>query len=141
MVENPVRPVSVLVVEDSMDLADSIARFLRVGAGYNVRVAYNGEAGVKMAFADPPDVVVCDIAMPRLNGLRVAEELSNLKPRPLLIAVTAYGGVYPEDLARTAGFDHYLVKPADPFAIDDLITDHIKRIRPEEGHPTDESQH
>jgi len=141
MVENPVRPVSVLVVEDSMDVADSIARFLRVGAGYNVRVAYNGEAGVKMAFADPPDVVVCDIAMPRLNGLRVAEELSNLNPRPLLIAVTAYGGVYPEDLARTAGFDHYLVKPADPFAIDDLIANHIKRIRPEEDHPADESRH
>src|SRR3954470_17361684 len=117
MNETPVAApaISVLVIEDSMDVADSIARFLRIGAGYEVRVAYNGEAGVKMAFGDPPDVVVCDIAMPRLNGLRVAEEVSALKPRPLLIAVTAYSGVYPEELAHAAGFDHYLVKPADPF--------------------------
>jgi DNA-binding response OmpR family regulator len=122
----PAMPASVLVIEDSMDVADSIARFLRVGAGYNVRVAYNGEAGVKLAFAERPAAVVCDIAMPRLNGLRVAEELSAMDPRPLLIAVTAYGGTYPEDLALTAGFDHYLVKPADPFAIEKLIADHVR---------------
>ena len=82
----PPTPVTVLVIEDSMDVADSMARFLRVGAGYNVRVAYNGEAGLKAAFADPPDVVVCDLAMPRMNGLRVAEELSYRVPRPLLVA-------------------------------------------------------
>jgi DNA-binding response OmpR family regulator len=141
MVENPVRAVSVLVIEDSMDVADSIARFLRVGSGYNVRVAYNGEAGVKMAFADPPDVVVCDIAMPRLNGLRVAEELSAMTPKPLLIAVTAYGGVYPEELATTAGFDHYLVKPADPFGIEKLIVDHMNRIASAANEPTGDSDH
>jgi DNA-binding response OmpR family regulator len=141
MVDNPVRPVSVLVIEDSMDVADSMARFLRVGSGYNVRVAYNGEAGVKMAFADPPDVVVCDIAMPRLNGLRVAEELSAMTPRPLLIAVTAYGGVYPEDLAHTAGFDHYLVKPADPFAIEKLIADHTRHSLPRGDEPVEDGSH
>jgi DNA-binding response OmpR family regulator len=119
-------PVTVLVIEDLMDTADSLARFLHVGAGIEVRVAYNGEAGVKLAFADPPTVVVCDIGLPRLNGLRVASELAELKPKPLLIAVTAYGGVYTEDLARAAGFDHYLVKPADPFEIERLILEHAR---------------
>lgn len=117
-------PISVLVIEDVMDTADSLARFLRVGSGLDVRVAYNGEAGVKLAFAEPPSAVVCDIGLPRLNGLKVAGELTELKPKPLLIAVTAYGGVYTEDLARAAGFDHYLVKPADPFEIEKLILDH-----------------
>jgi DNA-binding response OmpR family regulator len=120
-------PISVLVIEDVMDTADSLARFLRVGAGLDVRVAYNGEAGVKLAFADPPAAVVCDIGLPRLNGLKVAGELAELKPRPLLIAVTAYGGVYTEDLARAAGFDHYLVKPADPFEIERLILEHGRK--------------
>ena len=119
-------PISVLVIEDVMDTADSLARFLHVGSGLEVRVAYNGETGVKMAFADPPSVVICDIGLPRLNGLRVASELAELKPRPLLIAVTAYGGVYPEEMAMAAGFDHYLVKPADPFAIEKLILDHAR---------------
>jgi DNA-binding response OmpR family regulator len=123
-------PVSVLVIEDSMDVADSIARFLRVGAGFDVRVAYNGEAGLKAAHADPPKVVVCDLSMPRLNGLRVAEELSRMVPRPLLIAVTAFAGAYPEDLALLAGFDHYLVKPADPFAIEAIIRNHSRVAGP-----------
>jgi two-component system cell cycle response regulator DivK len=125
----PAQPITVLVVEDSIDVADSIARFLRVGAGYDVRVAYNGEAGVKMGLADPPQVVVCDLSMPRLNGLRVAEELSRLVPRPLLIAVTAFAGAYPEELARVAGFDHYLQKPADPFQIERLIDEHVNGPR------------
>ena len=120
-------PISVLVIEDLTDTADSLAKFLHLGSGVEVRVAYNGETGVKMAFADPPDAVVCDIGLPRLNGLRVAAELVELRPKPLLIAVTAYGGVYTEDLARAAGFDHYLVKPADPFEIERLILEHGRK--------------
>jgi DNA-binding response OmpR family regulator len=111
-----------------MDAADSMARFLRVAVGYEVRVAYDGAAGVKLAEADPPDAVICDIQLPRLNGLDVARHLAALGPqRPLLIAVTAFSGVYPEDRARAAGFDHYLIKPADPFAIEGLISDHLRR--------------
>lgn len=120
------KTVSVLVVEDNIDVADSIARFLRVGAGFEVRVAYNGEAGLKAAHADPPQAVICDLSLPRVNGFSVAEELSRLVPRPLLIAVTAFAGAYPEDLAVLAGFDHYLQKPADPFAIEALIRTHAE---------------
>jgi CheY-like chemotaxis protein len=123
---NRPNPTSVLVIEDSMDVADSMARFLRVGGGFDVKVAYNGEAGLKAALADRPDAVVCDLAMPRLNGLRVAEELSRLEPRPLLIAVTAFAGAYPEDMALLAGFHHYFQKPADPFAIEAAILDHLR---------------
>jgi len=121
------RTPSVLVIEDNIDVADSLARFLRLAAGYEVRVADNGETGLKAAFADPPDVVVCDLAMPRMNGLRVAEELSGRTPRPLLIAVTAFGVAFPEDLVMLAGFDHYVQKPADPFVIDALIQNRVQR--------------
>src|SRR5690349_11339909 len=69
----PGPPPTVLVIDDNMDTADSLARFLRVGAGFTVKVAYDGPTGVKMAGADRPDVVVCDIAMPKLSGLRVAD--------------------------------------------------------------------
>jgi DNA-binding response OmpR family regulator len=115
------KPISVLIIEDNIDVADSTARFLRVGFGFDVRVAYNGEAGLKAALADRPDAVVCDLSMPRLNGLRVAEELARLQPRPALIAVTAFAGAYPEDLALLAGFHTYFQKPADPFAIEAAI--------------------
>ena len=72
----PTPPANVLVIEDNMDVADSITRFLRIGVGHEVRVAYDGASGVKMATADVPDAVVCDIAMPKLDGLQVAEELA-----------------------------------------------------------------
>ena len=117
------QPASILVIEDNMDVADSITRFLRVGLGHEVRVAYDGAAGMRMATERAPDVVVCDIAMPKLSGLRVADALAQLKPKPLLIAVTAFAGEFPEAQAREAGFDFYLAKPADPFVIETLIRD------------------
>jgi hypothetical protein len=56
-----------------------------------------------------------------LPGLRVAEALGKLEPRPLLNAVTALSGLCPEAAAREAGFDHYLLRPADPKATEALL--------------------
>ena len=127
----PDKPIiSVLVVEDLADTAESLARFLRVACGYEVSVASDGERGVRTAVATRPDVVVCDIGLPKLNGLEVAKTLAATPDyRPLLIAVTAYGGTYPEEKARDAGFDHYLVKPADPFQIEALVEEHANKGR------------
>jgi DNA-binding response OmpR family regulator len=125
------RPASVLVVEDHVDTADSLARFLRTAVGFDVRVAYDGASGVEQAVARPPDVVVCDLSLPRLHGFGVAQQVAGLvSPRPLLIAVTAFGGIYPEDQVRAAGFDAVLTKPADPFAIERLVADHVRRSGP-----------
>jgi len=122
------RIVSVLIVEDDLDTADSLARFLRLGCGYTVATANDGLNGVRMAVEGQPDVVVCDIGLPKRNGLLVAEELTmSLLYRPLLIAVTGFGGQVSEGLAQDAGFDHYLLKPADPFRIESLIEDHLRR--------------
>src|SRR6476620_568344 len=114
---------SVLVIDDHMDTADSLSRFLRVAVGHNVRVAYDGPAGVRLAGERGPDVVVCDIAMPKLSGLGVATALKTMDPKPLLIAVTAFAAEFPEAKAREAGFDYYLAKPVDPFVIETLIRD------------------
>ena len=123
----PPVPVSVLVVDDKKDVADSLAQYLRAAAGHQVRVAYDGARAIRMAAAAVPDVVVCDIAMPGLPGLRVAEALGRLEPRPLLIAVTAFSGLCPEAAAREAGFDHYLTKPAGPVAVEALIQTRARR--------------
>jgi DNA-binding response OmpR family regulator len=120
--------VSVLIIEDDLDTADSLARFLRLGCGYAVATAADGRDGVRMAVAHQPDVVVCDIGLPKKNGLLVAEELAaSLPRRPLLIAVTGYGGQVSQGLAEAAGFDHYLLKPADPFRIVAFIEAHLQR--------------
>jgi CheY-like chemotaxis protein len=128
-------PASVLVIDDNTDSADSIARFLRIAAGFDVRVAYDGPTGLKMAVAQVPDAIVCDIGMPKLTGLQLARELvAQLPVKPLLIAFTGYGGQHPEAQARAAGFDYYLVKPADPFVIESLILLRDHRPRPAPVH-------
>ena len=122
------RTTSVLIIEDNPDAADSLARFLRLGCGYEVATAPDGLRGVRAALDDPPDVVICDIGLPKKNGVLVGEELAESLPeRPLLIAVTGYGDAATRGLAADAGFDHFLVKPADPFAIETLIEAHRNR--------------
>lgn len=126
--------VSVLIIEDNADVADSLARFLRIGCGYEVATAADGIRGMRAALADPPDVVVCDIGLPKKNGILVGEELiESLPHRPLLIAITGYGDTTTRALAEEAGFDHFLVKPADPFAIEALIEDHLQRQHDDAG--------
>lgn len=123
----PAPTLSVLLVEDHRDTAFSLACFFRLGAGYDVRVATDGAEGVRFALEDPPDVVVCDVGLPKRNGLLVVEELAERLPRrPLFIAVTGYGDTVTRDLARETGVDHFLTKPADPFALRDLIEAHAR---------------
>ncbi len=126
---------SVLIIEDNQDVADSLARFLRIGCGYEVATATDGIRGIRAARENPPDVLIIDIGLPKKNGILVAEELiDSLPDRPLVIAVTGYGDASTRGLAEEAGFDHFLTKPADPFAIESMIEDHMKR-RSDDDHP------
>jgi DNA-binding response OmpR family regulator len=126
------RTVSVLIIEDDVDTADSLARFLQFGCGYFVATARDGLDGVRIAVENQPDVVVCDIGLPKKNGLLVAEELAESLPRPLLIAITGFGDQVSQSLAEAVGFDHFLLKPADPFQIKALIEDHVQIRREQE---------
>jgi DNA-binding response OmpR family regulator len=123
------RPLSVLLIDDRADILASLALFLELCCGYRVTVARDGEAGVAAAWADPPDAVVCDIGLPRMDGYEVARELSAALPRrPLLVAVTGYGEPEARERGRAAGFDHYLVKPADPREVEALLRAHEARL-------------
>jgi DNA-binding response OmpR family regulator len=127
----PSRPVSVVVIDDVQDAADSLALYLRTINGFEVRTALDGEQGLKLTIADPPDAVVCDIGVPRMDGIQVARQLADiLSPRPLLIAVTGFEGIFTREQALQV-FDHYLVKPADPSEVASLIEAHV-RHRPGE---------
>jgi CheY-like chemotaxis protein len=100
--------------------------FLKLGCGYEVSTARDVLTGLRMAAERQPDAVVCDVGLPRRNGLLVAEELSDSLPRrSLLIGVTGYADQVTEGLARDAGFDHFLAKPADPFHIQELIEAYV----------------
>jgi DNA-binding response OmpR family regulator len=115
------RPVKVLVIDDAPDTAETLAEFLLQGYGFDARVAHDGQAGLDAVRADHPVAVVCDLGLPRVDGVEVARRIrETIVPCPLLIAVTGRGDVFPEKAAVDA-FDHYAVKPANPFVIAALI--------------------
>ena len=112
----------VLVVDDNVDSADSIAMLLQV-SGHEVRVVYSGQDALDMAGKYQPDIVLLDIGLPVMDGYEVARrlrkhpELKALK----LIAVTGYGQESDRLQSQEAGFDYHLVKPVDAQKLQEVM--------------------
>lgn len=106
---------SILVIEDNPENLELVTYLLRA-SGYTPLVAEDGVAGMELARAHIPDLVLCDIHMPGKNGFEVAEEFKKddkLKAIPL-IALTAYAMLGDRDHILASGFDKYLSKPINP---------------------------
>src|SRR3569833_1012250 len=118
----PVRRCRVLVVDDNIDAADTIAMFLKL-LGHEVKTAADGEQALACAPGYAPDVVVLDIGLPTLNGYEVARRLRAIPETQaaLLIALTGYGQESDRLQVLEAGFDKHLVKPANPQALVEAI--------------------
>jgi two-component system, OmpR family, response regulator len=116
------RALQVLVVDDNRDAADSLAILLKLW-GYQVKVAYNGAAGLAAAVAHLPDCLVLDINMPYLDGCTLAQRVRQQPglEKVKLVALSAYGN--DEHLQRTkeAGFEFHLVKPANPSDLERIL--------------------
>jgi len=123
-------PLRVLVVDDNHDGADSLLLILQA-YGHEARVAYDGESGLQLARSFRPDVVLLDLGMPRLNGYEVARRLRRDEGLhdALLVALTGHAG---EDSRRSAeaGFDLYLLKPADLGQLQRLLAEAAARPAP-----------
>jgi CheY-like chemotaxis protein len=119
--EDPVRR-RVVIVEDNQATAESMRLLLDL-AGYDVRVAYNGPDGVRAVEEWAPDVVLCDIGLPGLDGYGVAVALRGRAgtAKARLIAITAYGSDEARRRSREAGFEQHFVKPVDPDVLLDLL--------------------
>jgi CheY-like chemotaxis protein len=113
--------LKVLVVDDSVDAADSLAEVLK-GMGHQVSVAYDGRSALETCEKDRPYLVLLDIVLPGMSGIEVAREIrARLGSAVRIIALSGYG--QDDDRARSmaAGFDHHLVKPIDPQFLKSLL--------------------
>ncbi len=100
----------VLIVED--DEAMSVA--LRDGfsyEGYDVSVAMDGEAGLRMASAGTPDLILLDVMLPRMTGLDVCRQLRDGGNNVPIIMLTARGQEIDKVLGLKTGADDYITKP------------------------------
>jgi CheY-like chemotaxis protein len=118
----PPRPRRCLLIEDHVDAAESLAMLLEL-IGHEVEVAFDGAEGLAKARLLRPEVVLCDIGLPGMDGyavaraLRAAAETSSA----FLIALTGYGQDDDRRRALEAGFDAHLVKPVDLEALRRLL--------------------
>jgi PAS domain S-box-containing protein len=112
----------VLVVDDNVDAAESIAMILRL-SGYDVRCVYDGPSVLEAARGYRPDIVVLDIGLPGMSGYEVAQQLRHQPDfqRIPLIAVTGYGQEEDRRRSMEAGFDFHLTKPVDPHALEAFV--------------------
>jgi PAS domain S-box-containing protein len=106
----------ILVVDDNLDAANSLARLLKRLFGQDVRVAHDGPAALESAAVFRPEIVLLDIGMPGMDGYEVAERLRREPALPALriIALTGWGQQTDRLRSQAVGFDHHLVKPVDP---------------------------
>jgi len=113
---------NVLVGDDNVDSAETLAEFLRM-SGHEVRTAYDGPAALAAVSEWRPDMVLLDIGLPQMDGYQVAAVMrQNPKLQGLVIvALTGYGQEADHMRSQTAGFDHHLVKPADPSKVLEIV--------------------
>jgi PAS domain S-box-containing protein len=120
----PVGRYRVLVVEDNVDSADSLAMMLTL-MGNEVRTAHDGLEGVAAAAAYRPDLILLDIGMPKLNGY---DACRRIREQPwgkgiLIAAVTGWGQDEDKRRSEEAGFNCHLVKPVGPADVEKLLAE------------------
>ena len=121
-----------LVVEDEKRIADFLQRGLE-SAGYAVDVAGDGQAALDLVHSTDYDLIILDMMLPDMDGLKVLEKVRNRKTSPPVLILSARGTVSDRVAGLETGADDYLVKP---FAFAELLA--RVRVLLRRGQPTPE---
>ncbi|MBI3149521.1 MAG: response regulator [Betaproteobacteria bacterium] len=120
----------ILVVEDENDIRNNLRRFLQL-EGHEVIEAENGRRGVEQALAQLPELIICDLMMPELDGFAVLREVrGNPLTRHIafcFLTASAEKDTRYEGLAQ--GADEYMTKPFNLAELRELITRMLMRRR------------
>ncbi len=106
---------TILLIDDDPGVLRTIEIIL-IDLGYRVRTAADGEKGLLLFRADPPDIVITDIIMPGKEGIKTMIEMRRLRPTVRIIAMSGGGPSLKFDLLAMAaklGADRVLPKPFD----------------------------
>jgi two-component system CheB/CheR fusion protein len=117
----PSAGLTVLVVDDNHDVADSLALLLGLW-GHEAVVAYDGAEALHLALAHRPQVLLLDIGLPQIDGVQLARWLREQDAfrTAVLVAVTGYADQASRGQWGSA-FDHYLIKPVAPEEVERLL--------------------
>jgi two-component system CheB/CheR fusion protein len=112
----------VLVVDDNVDSADSLATLMYL-SGHETRIAYDGEEALAAAEEFRPEVILLDIGLPKVHGFGVCR---GVREKPwgedvVIVALTGWGQDEDRQRSQEAGFDRHIVKPVDYQALTELL--------------------
>jgi CheY-like chemotaxis protein len=116
-------PFRIFVVDDDHDTADSLVMVLKIWGFGDSQAFYSAHEALQAAIACCPSVMLVDIAMPKMDGFRLAKSIRDnqeLKDM-LLVAVSGYADPEHRLLAMQAGYDRFFAKPADFAELEELL--------------------
>ena len=120
----------ILCIEDDLETAELIAEDLEE-RGYDMALAHDGQAGFSAVLKLQPDLVLCDVSMPVMNGFDVLDRLTELTPRFAsmpFVFLTALGDRDNQLKGRRLGADDYVVKPIDFEILATIIGGRLAKI-------------
>jgi two-component system cell cycle response regulator len=123
-------PIRVLIIEDHLDNLE-LMNYLLKAFGYATLTAGDGLEGLKLAERERPELIICDIQLPGIDGFEVAKRLkSDTRLREIpLVGITALAMVGDRDRVLQAGFDGYIAKPIAP---ETFVNDLEAFLKPEQ---------
>jgi DNA-binding response OmpR family regulator len=125
VVPSPV--ASLLLVEDDAHLADAVSRYLSRG-GYGVRIAYDGQAALRLFEDTTPDLVILDLMLPLMDGWDVCRRIRAVSSVPIIM-LTARASESDRVLGLHIGADDYVVKPFSLRELQARIEAVLRRVK------------
>lgn len=111
---NPAKSINILFVEDDRYARELIPLMIsNKFPGVAIILADNGESGLELCRANEFDIVITDINMPDMDGIRMAGEIRGLKPDAKIIVMSGYSEKCYFDQLREIGITDYILKPID----------------------------
>ncbi|OFZ01213.1 MAG: hypothetical protein A3K10_05880 [Bacteroidetes bacterium RIFCSPLOWO2_12_FULL_31_6] len=118
----------VLLIEDNLEIRENVTELLEI-AGYEVVVAPNGSSAILLAKEKLPNIILCDIKMPKFNGYKILLNLKNdsITSSIPFIFITAKAEKKDRTIAMKMGADKYIIKP---FEADFLLNEIVACLKP-----------
>ena len=115
----------VLIIEDEQELALILGDYLKV-EGYEVRLAFDGEAGLLAVLEFNPDLVLLDIMLPKSDGVTVCKKIRETREIPIIM-LSAKSGEMDKVICLGIGADDYVTKPFSPLELVARVKAHLRR--------------
>lgn len=126
---------TILVVDDEQSIV-TLLKYNLEQAGYEVKTAMDGEAGLKLALEDTPDLMILDLMLPNLDGIEVCKELRQKKVLVPILMLTAKDHEFDKVLGLELGADDYMTKPFSPREVLARVKAILRRTQAIEEQPS-----